>query len=319
MASINFYAAAYYLFFTFKIPSIKQHLPFAFLCLSVGLYDIFCFGLYNSLSVENGVFWQRLQFVAVSVISISLISYTASVTGQVKNRVITFFIAGFLILLMAPFFIDPEYTVSAATPAIKHINFIDALSITYYESKIGLVYQFELALIVVAYAYLLLLLIRHYRGTKNRILLFVIPCITVYFLGAANDSAVNMQWYQFFYISEYSFFIIVLAVAYVLLDDFVNVHRAFEELNANLELKVEERTIEVLEAQAHIKTLSGLIPICASCKKIRNDRGYWENLERYLQSHSEAKFTHGLCPECGEKLYPGIFPKHDEAGNTIDS
>lgn len=317
MAAVNFYAAAYYLVFFIKIPRVKQHLPFAFLCFSVGVYDIFCVGLYNAQSLDNGVFWQRLQLYAVSIISIFLIWYTASVTGQMKNRIIALFIAGFLALLIAPLFIGPEYTVSTATPAIKHVNLFNALSITYYESEIGILYQFELVLLVVAYAYLLLLLIRHYRGTKNRILLFIIPSITVYFLGAMNDSAVNMQWYRFIYVSEYSFFVIVLAVAYVLLDDFVNIHKAYEDLNANLELKIEERTVEILEFQAHIKTLHGLIPICAGCKKIRNDKGYWENLERYLQSHSEAKFSHGLCPECGEKLYPDVFPKHDAIGNTL--
>ena len=59
----------------------------------------------------------------------------------------------------------------------------------------------------------------------------------------------------------------------------------------------------VNESIAQIKVLGGLIPICANCKKIRDDKGYWNQLEKYLKEHSEAEFTHGICPECREKLY----------------
>jgi hypothetical protein len=55
---------------------------------------------------------------------------------------------------------------------------------------------------------------------------------------------------------------------------------------------------------AQIKVLRGLLPICAVCKKIRDDRGYWNRLEAYLSEHSEAELTHGFCPECFERLYP---------------
>jgi len=57
-------------------------------------------------------------------------------------------------------------------------------------------------------------------------------------------------------------------------------------------------------AHNEIKTLSGLLPICASCKKIRDDKGYWNTIEIYIQNHSDAKFSHGICPKCKKKLYP---------------
>ncbi|HTX19144.1 MAG TPA: two-component regulator propeller domain-containing protein [Bacteroidota bacterium] len=65
----------------------------------------------------------------------------------------------------------------------------------------------------------------------------------------------------------------------------------------------------VEESLAKIKVLGGLIPICSNCKKIRDDQGYWKLLEAYLQEHSEAKFSHGICPDCANKLYPRVFPK----------
>ena len=71
-----------------------------------------------------------------------------------------------------------------------------------------------------------------------------------------------------------------------------------------------ERLItELQNAVADIKVLSGLVPICSSCKKIRDDKGYWTQLEGYIQAHSLAKFSHGVCPECSEKLYGELYAK----------
>lgn len=58
-----------------------------------------------------------------------------------------------------------------------------------------------------------------------------------------------------------------------------------------------------------VKILSGLLPICASCKKIRDDAGYWVSIEKYITEHSEADFTHGICPECRNRLYPEVAKK----------
>jgi PAS domain S-box-containing protein len=62
--------------------------------------------------------------------------------------------------------------------------------------------------------------------------------------------------------------------------------------------------MELTEALARIKTLKGLLPICASCKKIRDDKGYWQKVELYISKHTEAEFTHGICPDCAQRLYP---------------
>jgi len=64
---------------------------------------------------------------------------------------------------------------------------------------------------------------------------------------------------------------------------------------------------ELKDALAKVKTLKGLLPICSSCKKIRDDKGYWNRIETYIESHSEADFTHGICPECMQKLYPELM------------
>ena len=66
-----------------------------------------------------------------------------------------------------------------------------------------------------------------------------------------------------------------------------------------------KRLIQELQAEIEkVKALGGLLPICAGCKKIRDDEGYWHQVEVYIRDHSEAEFSHGLCPECEKTLYP---------------
>ena len=84
------------------------------------------------------------------------------------------------------------------------------------------------------------------------------------------------------------------------------------EEKKRIEAEREQLIIELQESLARIKTLNGLLPICASCKKIRDDRGYWEAVEVYVSERSGAEFTHGLCPDCAHKLYAEYFG--DEEG-----
>jgi PAS domain S-box-containing protein len=71
----------------------------------------------------------------------------------------------------------------------------------------------------------------------------------------------------------------------------------------------EDLIAKLQDALARVKTLSGLLPICASCKKIRDDQGTWKELEEYVEARTEADFSHGICPDCARKLYPDVFEK----------
>lgn len=82
----------------------------------------------------------------------------------------------------------------------------------------------------------------------------------------------------------------------------MNLH--LKEVNAQLRQEHDK----LQEALANVQQLSGMLPICASCKKIRDDTGYWTQVETYIHQHSQADFTHSICPECAAKLYPDIFP-----------
>jgi integral membrane sensor domain MASE1 len=94
-----------------------------------------------------------------------------------------------------------------------------------------------------------------------------------------------------------------------------------ERVNATLRTDVDERSRMVQEqdrllhelqaAMTNVKTLTGLLPMCVSCKRIRNDQGYWDQVETYIGKHSNARFSHGTCPECTRRLYPELFKEDD--------
>ena len=69
--------------------------------------------------------------------------------------------------------------------------------------------------------------------------------------------------------------------------------------------------VDLQKSLSEVKTLRGFLPICSHCKKIRDDKGYWNQIESYIQEHSETEFSHGICPECAKKYYPDINP-YDE-------
>ena len=79
----------------------------------------------------------------------------------------------------------------------------------------------------------------------------------------------------------------------------------FFSLTNPLIVTLERTNADLQGSLAKVKMLSGMLPICASCKKIRDDQGYWGQIELYIRNHSEAEFSHSLCPDCAGKLYPG--------------
>ena len=90
------------------------------------------------------------------------------------------------------------------------------------------------------------------------------------------------------------------------LRDALEIHalrRARQEMTEQLE----RRNRELEATLAQVKQLEGLLPICASCEKIRNDKGYWQQIEQYIGEHSQAVFSHGICPDCGHRLYPEFY------------
>jgi transcriptional regulator with GAF, ATPase, and Fis domain len=84
------------------------------------------------------------------------------------------------------------------------------------------------------------------------------------------------------------------------------VHEHLSEQIAARTEELEQRNRELQQALADVQTLSGIVPICSYCKKIRDDRGYWNQLESYLSVRTEARFSHGICPACARKEFPDL-------------
>jgi hypothetical protein len=134
-------------------------------------------------------------------------------------------------------------------------------------------------------------------GTLFGVIVSVACAAIWFFVDAISGHPYSSPWYGVWNagIRLISFLIITLAASRVreLLD-------SERGLSARLQ-----------EALNQVKELRGLLPICASCKKIRNDTGYWEQIEGYVSRHSRAEFTHGICPECAQRLYPQFFDGED--------
>ena len=80
------------------------------------------------------------------------------------------------------------------------------------------------------------------------------------------------------------------------------------------QLELRRATAELAEALSDIKTLRGLLPICSHCKKVRNDAGFWQSVEAYVKAHSEADFTHSVCPTCLKQHHPKLFERLNAEG-----
>ncbi len=85
-------------------------------------------------------------------------------------------------------------------------------------------------------------------------------------------------------------------------------------LSRSIHYSIERKKLfnELQQALSNVKTLRGLLPICSSCKKIRDDKGYWTQLEEYISDHTEADFTHGICAECSDKIYAPFLKKNEK-------
>jgi streptogramin lyase len=128
--------------------------------------------------------------------------------------------------------------------------------------------------------------------------------------GVWNDVGATLSFRQLPFLHETIWFYLVLALAFIGVA--VVVYKLRVRHHVRLERMLHAR---IEEAVAHIKTLRGLLPMCAWCRKVRDDSGYWSRLEEYVSEHTDAEFSHGICPECREKRYR---PAASEIGPEAD-
>jgi hypothetical protein len=122
----------------------------------------------------------------------------------------------------------------------------------------------------------------------------------------AQERANKLRFYLFLFVGLAACF--ALYMGYALSKIISSLRREIaERVKFEQELGAERDKLQ--DALSHVKTLSGLIPICSSCKKIRDDQGYWNQVETYISQHSDAQLSHGLCPDCVRDLYPDVYEK----------
>jgi hypothetical protein len=126
--------------------------------------------------------------------------------------------------------------------------------------------------------------------------------MAIFFAGVVTGNWLIVNYFEG---ASYSHWFIRYWNAGVRLAAFLIIALAFAFIKQQLR-QAQQLNQELAAALAEVKRLSGFLPICASCKKIRNDHGSWEQIETYIRDHSEAEFTHSLCPECMNRIYPDL-------------
>jgi hypothetical protein len=132
-------------------------------------------------------------------------------------------------------------------------------------------------------------------GSEAGMVLSTLPVITMLYSGIASGNSEGTVSMQMWDMMMYVVFFIILTM-----------------LLAKLRITMQQRAGLIAKLQSAldaVKDLSGILPICANCKKIRDDEGYWHDVEVYISNHTNADFTHGICAECVSKLYPSLFDK----------
>ena len=169
----------------------------------------------------------------------------------------------------------------------------------------GTILIFPTTCVIVAVFYTKLL-IRIYIGISIIFLIFVAArfCSVKSIIPFDVNFLLSSPQHWVVYISCMATFFMVASVA------IQNYRKKMEILIGKIRSQSDElakSNESLLTALGNIKTLSGLLPICASCKKIRDDKGYWNQLESYIKEHSDAVFSHGICPDCAKQLYPNRY------------
>jgi membrane protein implicated in regulation of membrane protease activity len=303
LAGANLAAGGLFLTLYLKRRQSAQYLPFSLLCFAIAAYDFFCAGLYSARSLEQGIFWQRLQVFSFGPINVLILWFVGLTAEKLLDRVLRLFVGAICAFAFAVLLFDrPGLTLSAATPSTKTILWAGRPFITYYESEYGILLVAASAIFYAGFAYAGYQLYRAQRRTRSRYQLAILAGLGVYCAGLLIDSLVEARLLNMVYTSEYAYLVLVSIMAVALLRRFADLQREIETLNAGLEQRVQR-------AQDEIEVLHDLIPICASCKRVRRDGGYWQQVEEYFAEHHDATFSHGVCPDCIEKLYPDVLAR----------
>ncbi len=279
MSAVCLYAACYYIIMFSLRRHEREYITFALTCFSVFIYDLTCAGLYNAINLERGIFWQRGNFVGSSLVSVSVLWFISDFTRtRIGKRTITLSIF-FLMMIPVMMLVNNELVLTPDKPSIKIFEIGSLLYLTYYEGVPGILCSLLLIVTIISFLYVIFILIRYSRGNTDRKTVKIIISFCIFFAGVCSDMLVSSGFYKFIYVSEYTFMYIVLMMGYELQVNFVKLQNEVEILNKNLEFKVMERTVELVEKQKRIEEEKNVM------SEWRRDMEIELNMARGIQQH----------------------------------
>jgi hypothetical protein len=298
MAGVTLYVGVSYLLFWLRGREEIGYFYFFGLCAAVAGYDMFSALLYDSQNFAASIWWQRGQFSAIACIALWMMLFAARFLREKITTRLWVLFGLYAAFIFAPWIDSPLFLHQSAR-APKTIT-LGPATFRYLEVQPGplliLFYFLIFAGILLCYIYFLgSFRKRHERGSA-----LIQAGLTVFFLANVNDMLVGAGVLKFIYLLEYSFLAVILAM------DFLQQRNYLALVDQE---KVHARELEA--SLAKIKTLKGLLPICSSCDKIENDQGQWQQVEEYVAQHSEAGFSHSICPDCAGRLFAEFDKKYE--------
>jgi len=248
MAGICFIIGMYYILYFLRMKK-RLHLYFALTCFSLFLYDMSCAGLYNASSVNQGIYWQKANFIFISLISVILFLFILEFTRTRNMKLLKGVTVYYIIMTAIIVFYEGNLTLTLSNPMVREITLACGITVTYFEAVPGLIPYLLVTVSFILVLYSSILLVRHYRRTRDRAVLQNLLSLFLFFVCAFSDTFTGSNLFNFIYLMEYGFMFVILSMSNTLVIQFANVCSEVEKLNIHLEHKVAERTSELIQAR----------------------------------------------------------------------
>jgi len=246
MAAVSFYVGFYYITLYLRRRAELHNFFFALTCFSISLYDFFCVALYNSATLADGMYWQRFQFASIALFGIALSWFIFYFTRYRNVKPFYFITVWLFLFFIAGFAVQNELTLSMDIPRIKHVKLGSLIDITYFEVHPGFIYQAQYIFMIFMGFFIIFIIVQYYLESDERRKSPLLITTVALFIASINDSLVGAGIYSFIYMLEYVYLFIIVFMAYVLQNNFIDLTNEVEELNVSLEEKINERTMELL-------------------------------------------------------------------------
>jgi GAF domain-containing protein len=216
MAGITFYAGFYHLLIYRQQKERRESLTFALTCMAVGLYAIAAAGLYNTASVDTGAQWQRVQLVALALVSVAFLWFAADYTSYKSKRILYPASAYFFLSAVISLVDRSDLTLIVDQPSVKEIRLPLVTEITYYETTLGPLATLQNAMGLLVAIYVVWSGVRFYRSGHEREARPLLVAMVLFLVCVVNDTFVGYGLYPFVYVLEYAYVGFVLVMAHSL-------------------------------------------------------------------------------------------------------